>query len=224
MTVQVFLATNNTKKLTELRRILKEQDLDISVATMQDVEPYPEPAEDEWTFAGNALIKARAGVAHSGLVTLADDSGLCVDALGGMPGVRSSRWAGMEHEDVANLELVLRQVDDVPPGRRSAQFRAVVALVTPDGREFTFEGVMTGRLANTPRGARGFGYDPIFLADDQVIPDGGRPRTNSELSSEEKDAISHRGRAMRAMLPTLVDLLQLDKMPRQSPRQRLRQR
>jgi len=224
MTAQVFLATNNPKKLTELRRILKEQDLDISVATMQDVEPYPEPAEDEWTFAGNALIKARAGVVHSGLVTLADDSGLCVDALGGMPGVRSSRWAGMGHEDVSNLELVLRQVDDVPLGKRSAQFRAVVALVTPDGREFTFEGVMTGHLANTPRGARGFGYDPIFVADDQVLAEGGRLRSNSELSTEEKDAISHRGRAMRAMLPTLVDVLELGKVPRQSPRQRLRQR
>ncbi|MCL2783327.1 MAG: RdgB/HAM1 family non-canonical purine NTP pyrophosphatase [Propionibacteriaceae bacterium] len=223
MTAKVFLATNNTKKLTELRRILKEQNLDICVVTMQDVEPYPEPAEDEWTFAGNALIKARAGVAHSGLVTLADDSGLCVDALGGMPGVRSSRWAGMEHEDVANLELVLRQVDDVPMGKRSAQFRAVVALVTPDGQESTFEGVMTGHLANTPRGARGFGYDPIFVADDQVMGDAKRLRTNSELSPEEKDAISHRGRAIRAMLPALVQVLDLDKPARQSPRQRLRQ-
>ena len=206
---KVFLATNNAKKSTELRRILKEKAVDIAVATMADVEAYPEPAETEWTFAGNALIKARAGVEHSGLVTLADDSGLCVDALGGMPGVRSSRWAGPGHEDVANLELVLRQVDDVPPEKRTAQFWCVMALVTPDGREFTFEGVMTGRLANTTRGARGFGYDPIFIADDQVIPPGGRPRTNAELTTDEKDAISHRARAIRAMLPTLLDVLGL---------------
>ena len=204
---QIFLATNNPKKLTELRRILKEQYLDIDVKTMDDVPEYPEPDENEWTFAGNALIKARAGVRHSGMITLADDSGLCVDALGGMPGVRSSRWAGMEHEDVANLELVLRQIDDVPPGRRSAQFRAVVALVTPDGQEYTFEGVMTGCVANQPRGARGFGYDPIFVADDQITEPGGRRRTNSELTAPEKDAISHRGRAIRAMLPTLVKVL-----------------
>jgi len=223
-TQRVFLATNNPKKLTELRRILKEQDVGVEVVAMSDVTPYPEPAETEWTFDGNALIKARAGVEHTGLVTLADDSGMCVDALGGMPGVRSSRWAGMGHEDVANLELVLRQIDDVPPGKRSAQFRAVIALVTPDGREFTFEGVMTGRVALSPRGARGFGYDPIFVADDQeALPDG-RLRTISEMGVEEKDRISHRGRAIRAMLPTLVDVLGLgDPPPRLTPRQRMRQ-
>jgi len=212
-TQRVFLATNNPKKLTELRRILKEQEVDIDVVAMSDIDPYPEPAETEWTFNGNALIKARAGTEHTGLVTLADDSGLCVDALGGMPGVRSSRWAGMGHEDVANLELVLRQIDDVPPSKRSAQFRAVIALVTPDGREYTFEGVMTGHVANSPRGARGFGYDPIFVADDQQVPPDGRLRTISEMSLEEKDLISHRGRAIRAMLPTLVGVLSLDSHP-----------
>ena len=206
---QVFLATNNSKKSSELRRIIREQLLDIEVITMTDVKPYPEPDEIEWTFAGNALIKARAGVQHTGMITLADDSGLCVDALGGMPGVRSSRWAGMDHEDVANMELVLRQIDDVPPGLRSAQFRAVVALVTPDGREYTFEGVMTGRVAATARGSRGFGYDPIFVADDQICEPGERLRTNSELSPAEKDAISHRGRAIRAMLPTLIEIMGL---------------
>jgi len=209
MTASVLLATNNKKKLTELRRIVAEQGFDLDIVAIADIEPYPEPDETEWTFAGNALIKARAGAQHSGLVTLADDSGICVDALGGMPGVRSARWAGMEHEDVANLDLVLRQINDVPAGRRTAQFRAVVALVTPDGLEFTFDGVMTGRITNAPRGARGFGYDPIFVADDQPVIPGERMRTNAELTAEEKDAISHRGQALRAMLPTLIQVLGL---------------
>jgi XTP/dITP diphosphohydrolase len=204
-----FLATNNPKKLSELRRLFAEQNLDIAVVAMADVPAYAEPEETEWTFEGNALIKARAGAAASGLVTLADDSGLCVDALGGMPGVRSSRWAGPEHEDVANLELVLRQIDDVANGRRSAQFVAVLALVTPDGREFTFRGVMTGRIGYASKGARGFGYDPIFIADDQVVEEGAKARTNAELTGEEKDAISHRGRAIRAAIPTLLDVLGL---------------
>lgn len=207
MTKQVFLATNNTKKLAELRRILDEQHLDVDVVTMADVEPYPEPAECEWSFAGNALIKARAGLAHTGLISLADDSGLCVDALGGMPGVRSSRWAGPDRDDNANLELVLRQIDDVATGRRGAQFRAVVALVSPDGQEFTSEGVMAGKLTHAPHGLGGFGYDPIFVADEQPTE---HARTNAELSPDEKDAISHRGRAIRAILPNLADLLGLE--------------
>jgi len=208
-TAGAFLATNNVKKLAELRRIVEEQGLEVDVITMTEVAPYPTPDETEWTFAGNALIKARAGVQQTGLVSLADDSGLCVDALGGMPGVRSSRWAGPENDDIANLELVLRQIDDVPPERRSAQFRAVVALVTPDGREFTFEGVMAGSLAFAPRGDNGFGYDPIFLADAQSTPPGEPRRTNGELAPAEKDAISHRGQALRAMLPTLARILGL---------------
>lgn len=204
MSVKVLLATGNPKKLTELRRIVAEQHLDIEVVSTADVPDYPEPDETEWTFEGNALIKARAGAAASGLPTLADDSGLRVDALGGMPGVRSSRWAGPEHEDVANLELVLRQIDDVAADRRTAQFVAVVALVLPDGREFTFRGEMSGRITTAPRGARGFGYDPIFVADDQTLCEDGRPRTNAELTSAEKDAISHRGKALRQMLPVLA--------------------
>jgi len=208
MTAQVFLATNNKKKLAELRRIIEEQGVDIDVLTMADVEPYPEPAEDEWTFAGNALIKARAGVKHSGLVSVADDSGICVDALGGMPGVRSARWDGPAHDDVANLELVLRQIDDVAEPKRTAQFRAAVALVTPAGKEFTFDGVMPGHIAYEQCGSNGFGYDPIFVPDDQPADDS-QPRTSAELTALEKDAISHRGRAMRAMMPTLIDVLGL---------------
>ena len=204
---QVLLATNNAKKLHELRRILADAHMELQVLGLGDIPAYPEPAETEWSFEGNALIKARAGVQHSGLPTLADDSGLCVDALGQMPGVRSSRWAGSQHEDVANLELVLRQIDDVPPARRGAHFAAVMALVLPDGREFLTRGEMPGHLTFAPRGGRGFGYDPIFVADEQVVPPGGKPRTNAELTNEEKDAISHRGKAMRAMLPILAEVL-----------------
>jgi len=213
---KVFLATNNAKKLAELRRILAEQHIGAEVVGMDDIEAYQSPVESEWTFEGNALIKARAGLEHTGLVTLADDSGLQIDALGGMPGVRSSRWAGPEQEDVANLELVLRQIDDVVPARRTAQFAAVMALVTPDGFQATAQGIMKGRIALAPRGARGFGYDPIFVADDQVVADGARPRTNAELRPEEKDAISHRSRAIRAILPQLCQVLGLPE-PEQRP-------
>lgn len=201
---KVLLASNNAKKLAELRRIIAEFGFDIEVLGLGDVQPYPEPAETEWTFEGNALIKARAGLAHTALPTLADDSGLCVDALNQMPGVRSSRWAGPTHDDLANLELVLRQIDDVPDELRTASFVAVLALALPDGREFTTVGEMPGRLARAAEGTGGFGYDPIFRAAEQS---GGRQRTNAELSPAEKDAISHRGKAVRAMMPILRQAL-----------------
>lgn len=206
MTGRLLLATNNQKKLAELRRILDEQGLGIEVLSQSDLPAYPEPAETEWTFEGNALIKARAGVAHTAMATLADDSGLCVDALNQMPGVRSSRWAGTAGEDVANLELLLRQIDDVPDERRTARFVAVMALVLPDGREFTTRGEMPGKIARAAKGARGFGYDPIFRADDQACEDG-KLRTNAELRPHEKDEISHRGKALRAMVPVLREVL-----------------
>lgn len=210
MTSRVLLATNNAKKLAELRRIVAEQGLGVEIVGLADVDSYPEPAETEWTFEGNALIKARAGVEHSGLVTLADDSGLCVDALNQMPGVRSSRWAGPDHDDQANLELVLRQIDDVDDPLRGARFVATVALVTPDGREFTTRGEMGGQLARVPRGANGFGYDPIFVADDQLLEPGAEPLTTAQMTAEQKDAISHRGRALRAMVPQLLEVLGLE--------------
>jgi XTP/dITP diphosphohydrolase len=207
--VKIYLATNNAKKLKELTRILAEVGLaGVQVLGGADVSAYPEPAETEWTFEGNALIKARAGAAATGLITLADDSGLCVAALGDMPGVRSSRWAGADHDDTANLELVLRQISDVEPPLRSAKFVSVLALVTPDGFETTTRGEMPGQLTYAPRGANGFGYDPIFESDDQPpLPPGAPRRTNGELSAAEKDAISHRGKAIRAMIPTLAELL-----------------
>lgn len=209
MTARVLLTTGNGKKLTELRRIIEEYEMDVDVISLKDIETYPEPDETEWTFAGNALIKARQGMIHSGLPSLADDSGICVDALGHMPGVRSSRWNGPEEEDIANLELVLRQVEDVPRGRRQAQFVSVMALVMPNGKEFTTRGVMTGHLTTRPKGSHGFGYDPIFVPDDQVPDAEGRLRTTAEMTADEKDAISHRGRSVRAMLPILARQLGL---------------
>lgn len=209
MTKRILLATGNGKKLSELRRIIEEYEMDIEVISLKDIDAYPEPDETEWTFEGNALIKARQGMLHSDLPSLADDSGLCVDALGHMPGVRSSRWNGPEQEDIANLELVLRQIDDVPRGRRQAQFVSVMALVMPNGKEFTTRGEMTGHLTTRPKGARGFGYDPIFVPDEQLPDSHGRLRTTAEMSAAEKDAISHRGRSVRAMLPILARQLGL---------------
>lgn len=199
---RVVLATNNAKKLVELRRVLAEAGLEIEVLGLGDFEPYPEPAETGRSFDNNALIKAQAAVAHLGVAAMADDSGLEVDVLNRMPGVRSSRWAGAAGDDEANLRLVLDQIDDVPDEERTARFVCSMALVLPDfetdptgrtpGQEFLQRGVMEGRLTREPAGENGFGYDPIFCPL-------GEERTNAQLSPEEKDAISHRGRAARAM-------------------------
>lgn len=198
MTPTVVLATRNAKKLAELRRVLDAEGLD--VLGLADVTPYPEPEETETTFEGNALLKARACVAATGLPSLADDSGLAVDALGGMPGVRSARWAGPGATDADNLSLVLRQLADIPHARRGAQFVCALALALPDGRTEVVHGEVAGRLTMWARGENGFGYDPIFLPD-------GHDRTTAEMTPEEKDAISHRGRAIGAMAPVLSALL-----------------
>ena len=191
---RVLLATRNAKKLAELRRILAGVDVDI--VGLDDVASYVEVPETGLTFADNALLKAREGVRYTGLPTIADDSGIAVDALNGMPGVFSARWSGRHGDDRANLELVLAQVGDVPDEHLGAAFVCAAALVWPDGREQVAHGEMRGRLVREPRGEGGFGYDPIFLAD-------GQTRTNAELTPAEKDAISHRGKAFRA----LADLL-----------------
>jgi XTP/dITP diphosphohydrolase len=191
--VKLLLATRNAKKLDELRRILSPL-LDIDVVGLDDVSPYEEVPETGATFAENALLKAREATAHSGLVSVADDSGIAVDALNGMPGVLSARWAGLRKDDEANLRLVLEQLADVPDDRRGAAFVCVAALVTPAGVETVAEGRMPGRVVREPRGTNGFGYDPIFVAD-------GKQLTNGELPPPEKDAISHRGKALRALLP-----------------------
>ena len=208
----VVLATGNAKKLAELRRIVAEhpgaRSMDITVLGLADVADYPEPAETERTFEGNALIKARAAVAATGLPALADDSGLAVDELNGMPGVRSARWSGPDATDEANNDLLLAQLADVPPERRGAQFVSAVALVLRDGREFVRHGEMPGRLLSVLRGNNGFGYDPMFVAEATVVR--GEQLTNAELSPEQKDAISHRGKAVRAIVGVLVGVLGRD--------------
>jgi XTP/dITP diphosphohydrolase len=192
----VVLATRNQGKIEELARILAPYGVEM-VGLDPSFEPGPETAP---SFAGNALAKAREACAHMGLPAVADDSGLAVDALNGMPGILSARWAGRHGDDVANLELVLGQVADVPADRRTARFVCAAAAVLPDGRELVVEEALEGRLTDAPRGTNGFGYDPIFVP-------AGETRTSAELSSEEKDAISHRGKAFRALAPMLVDAL-----------------
>lgn len=201
MTPTVLLATRNTKKLQELRRVLAGHD--VNVLGLAEVPDYPEPAETETTFEGNALLKARACVTATGLPALADDSGLTVVALGGMPGVRSARWAGPGASDDDNLNLVLRQVADLPAGQRHASFVCALALALPDGRSEVVHGEVNGQLTMWARGEHGFGYDPIFVPD-------GQEQTTAEMSPQEKDAISHRGQAIRAMVPVLTQLLEAE--------------
>ncbi len=184
-----------------MERILAEHLPGVTVVGLDDVAAYDEPVEDEPTFAGNALLKARAGLAATGLATVADDSGLCVDALNGMPGVLSARWSGPPKSDERNNELLLAQLSDVPDERRGAHFTCAVAVCVPDGRELVVEGHMAGTVVREARGAGGFGYDVLFVADE-------RPGlTTAELSREEKDAISHRGHALRELAPLLPALL-----------------
>jgi XTP/dITP diphosphohydrolase len=197
MSNRVVLATNNAQKLAELRRLVAAEAPHIEVVGLADVAAYPEPAETDRTFEGNALLKARACVAATGLPALADDSGLAVDVLNHMPGVRSARWAGPGASDEENNSLLLRQLADVPPAERTARFVCAMALALPDGTEHVRVGEMQGRLAVSPAGQNGFGYDPLFVAD-------GYTMTNGELEPSTKDAISHRGRAVRAILPVLV--------------------
>jgi XTP/dITP diphosphohydrolase len=178
--------------LAELRRILSS----FEVIGLGDVPPYPELPETGATFQDNALLKAREGHRRTGLPTVADDSGLAVAALNGMPGVLSARWSGRHGDDEANLRLVLGQLGDTPDDRLDATFHAAVAYVDDRG-EIVTHGEMPGRLVREPRGSNGFGYDPIFVPD-------GCTRTSAELSSEEKDAISHRGRALRALAERLA--------------------
>jgi XTP/dITP diphosphohydrolase len=201
---QVFLASRNAKKLAEMQRILAEHVPDVQVLGLDDVTAYDEPAETEPTFEGNALIKARVAVEATGLPSLADDSGLCVDALNGMPGVLSARWAGTKKDDRANNELLLEQLADVPDERRGAHFTCAVAFAYPAGAggvvEHVVHGTMPGRVIREMRGGGGFGYDVLFCAD-------GHDLTSAELPPDEKDAISHRGQALREIAPLVADVL-----------------
>lgn len=215
MSVRLLVASRNAKKLAELRRVLESEGIvGIEAVGLDEVPEFPEEPEDGATFAENALIKARSGARATGLPCLADDSGLAVDALNGMPGVLSARWSGRHGDDAANNELLLAQLADVPDERRGAAFISACALVRPgedadlrgvldsgftsgpDGAETVEEGRWTGTILRAPRGVGGFGYDPLFLPE-------GSDSAAAELSPAQKDTASHRGRALRALAPAL---------------------
>jgi XTP/dITP diphosphohydrolase len=193
--VRVVLATHNAHKAGEFQRILAARVPGLEIV------PYdgPEPIEDGATFAENALIKARIAAEHTGLPALADDSGICVDVLGGAPGIFSARWSGRHGDDVANLRLLLDQLADVPDRHRAAHFSCTIALVA-GGAATTVEGVWHGSVAREPRGANGFGYDPIFL------PDGEGGASAAEIDPDRKNAVSHRARAFELIVPALAAL------------------
>ncbi|MFE2774142.1 RdgB/HAM1 family non-canonical purine NTP pyrophosphatase [Microbacterium resistens] len=199
----VVLATHNPHKIEEFGAIVAASRPDIAVIGYDG----PEPVEDGITFRENALIKARAAAAHTGLPALADDSGICVDALGGAPGAFSAYWAGQRKDAVANRDLLLDQLRDIADPRRRAQFVSTIALVIPvpdaDAVEHIVEGVWSGRLAHAAAGEGGFGYDPVFIPDGQ--PEGAE-RTVAQWTAEEKNAVSHRARAFAALVPLLATL------------------
>ncbi len=196
MPLRVVLATHNQHKAAEFQGILGARIPDLVI------EPYegPEPVEDGITFAENALIKARAAVAFTRLPAIADDSGICVDVLGGSPGIFSARWSGVHGDAAANNRLLLDQLAAVPDAHRGAHFRATMALVLPSGEEHIVDGIWPGRLLRTPRGANGHGYDPVFLPD-------GCAESAAELAPEDKNTLSHRARAFAALEPLLRDLV-----------------
>ena len=196
---RVLLASRNCKKLAEMQRILAPLVPDIEVLGLDDVSEYDEPRETEPTFEGNALIKARAALAATGLPSLADDSGLCVDALNGMPGVLSARWSGAGKDDLRNNELLLSQLADVPDERRGARFVAAVAFCRSDGEDVV-TGEMPGRVIHEMRGEGGFGYDVLFVPDGYDI-------TTAQMDKAHKDELSHRGKALRAMAPIVAKAL-----------------
>lgn len=198
--MKLLVASNNAKKLGELEKILADAGIDsVELVPLRDVEPYDEPVENGRTFADNALIKAHAGAQATGLACIADDSGIAVEELNGMPGVLSARWSGQHGNDVANNELLLAQMEHVPPERRQAAFVSVCALVTPAGQEHVAEGRWPGALLTAPRGEAGFGYDPLFQPE-------GDTRSSAEMTPEEKNAASHRGRALAQLVPVIEKL------------------
>ena len=197
---RLLLATRNAGKLAELQRLLETAVPGVEVVGLRDVEEYPEAPETGATFADNALLKAREAVKYTGLPAIADDSGITVDALNGMPGVLSARWSGRHGDDDANTALLLGQIADVPDERRGAAFVCAAALVTPDGDERVLERQWRGSVIREKRGTNGFGYDPVFVPE-------GLGLTSAELSPAEKDARSHRGQAFAALVPLLAEVL-----------------
>jgi XTP/dITP diphosphohydrolase len=199
---RVVLATRNDHKVVELRAILADvcEELGLEIVGASEWPEGPDVVEDEVSFEGNARRKAVALAQHTGLPALADDSGLAVEVLGGAPGIFSARWSGRHGNDLANLELLLAQLADVKDEHRGAAFVCAAVLAMPGGEVRATEGRMPGRLAREPKGTNGFGYDPILVVE-------GDTRHSAELSPEEKNAISHRGKAFRAMAPHLRELL-----------------
>jgi XTP/dITP diphosphohydrolase len=200
VSAQLVLATRNAHKVGELQAILADAGVDVSLVGMAAFPDVPDVVEDGLTFPANALKKARESAAATGLPCVADDSGLCVDALNGMPGVFSARWAGRHGDDAANLDLVLAQLSDVADEFRGARFECAAALALPSGEERVVSGTIEGVLLRAARGGGGFGYDPIFLPH-------GYDRTTAEMTPEEKNAISHRGRAFHALAPSITELV-----------------
>jgi XTP/dITP diphosphohydrolase len=205
MNKKVVLATRNLGKLEEFERMLQAAFLEIQVLSLKDFPEMPDVEEVGSTFGENALLKAEQISTYTGLPALADDSGLCVDSLGGAPGIYSARWAGRHGDDQANLEKVLREIRELGNPSLSARFRCAVALVIPGtypggAQSIICEGQVVGNLVLEPRGINGFGYDPIFQPE-------GYTQTTAELPAEIKDRISHRGQALQAILPELIRLL-----------------
>ena len=200
MTTRLLLATRNAGKLAELQRLLEAAVPGVEVVGLRDVDDYPEAPETGATFTENALLKAREAVRYTGLPAVADDSGLTVDALNGMPGILSARWSGRHGDDEANTALLLAQLADVPDDRRGAAFVCAAALVTADGTEHVLERQWRGTVIREKRGRNGFGYDPVFVPRGLEV-------TSAELDPAEKDARSHRGQAFAALVPLIAATL-----------------
>jgi XTP/dITP diphosphohydrolase len=200
MSQRLILATRNAHKVRELEAILSAAGLDLALVGADAYPEVPDVKETGTTFAENALLKARTLAKATGVPAVADDSGLCVDVLGGAPGIFSARWSGRHGDDKANLDLLLAQLSDIDDAHRAAHFACAAALALPDGTERVVEGRLPGTLRREPAGTGGFGYDPILQPD-------GETRTCAELTPDEKNAISHRGQAFRALTPVIRELL-----------------
>ncbi|MEU6080603.1 RdgB/HAM1 family non-canonical purine NTP pyrophosphatase [Streptomyces sp. NPDC047108] len=197
---RLILATRNANKVTELHAILSGAGVSVELVGADAYPDIPDVPETGVTFAENALLKAHALARATGLPAVADDSGLCVDVLGGAPGIFSARWAGRHGDDKANLDLLLAQLSDIADQHRQASFACAAAMALPDGTERVVEGRLHGTLRHTPTGTGGFGYDPILQPE-------GETRTCAEMTPEEKNAISHRGKAFRALAPMIRELM-----------------
>lgn len=197
--MKIFIATKNKKKLDELERILLPMGFDV-LSEKDFAEKFPEVEENGITFEENALTKAKAGLKNTGLITVADDSGICVDYLDGAPGVFSARYSGEHGDDLSNNEKLLRELEGVPDNKRTARYVAAVACVFPDGRQFVVRGECEGKIAISPFGNGGFGYDPLFISELGVM---------ATLTADQKDSISHRGKALKLFSEELKKFIEI---------------